>query len=765
MVATILTGIMLTVALQTDNAPSPQPPTIGIAIEEARQDTAAELNGKMLVVRMYRNPENAPGEFDPLSVRLKGNQVAIEPDKATVPPIAVITAEDQKDEAVKRAVGDYVIAQSLAKEFALRLPFTHGPDREVRHWMFLDALGEPLVNAEAEIWIAGSRGHPRIWFGRTTLDNAGVLTWKRLTGDLYMLCFTVSHPDYGCAEVQEPFESARRLILPLVRKGTLAAERGIYGRVVGPNGAPIAGATIECQGVRTPGDGGINGLHEPCKGITDANGAFSFYMPIRKGPEDRDGMFPFYVPNRTGPDDPRGLIPPKSKYSVRIDAPKSLGLLPCTELIENGREALIVLERGDRLRRLRFENQDGEITDSAKLEAIMVGLQRPYAILWFYYDDWKDGILLPPGTYHAITRGPHGQYDFAPVELTRQSPEMVVFKLPAGVTYYGRVVHGITGRPMPGAFVVAMSARSEKRLCDLTAEQWGSLHSLASDPPADDAALDPLRKIFTFTKLVRTDTAGSYGISPEPNEAFHSFVVFERDYLAVMYRRHSLKADAAHLAAVPTIKLFPAATVFVETTVDRQFLSIMPTWEIDEESRPAWIEELLGLNNGLESSLEYWDWLQANARRAVHVPAGVSLRLKLDFPHQDEEFCPIVIPEAIYLRQGEMADLGRFAFEPTITVQVKAVDSAGQAIEGIPVRTVEVRPEGTGWDVPHNTDEQGIARFHVVPNSTGSFGVFYSDGKGAFLKETLDYTVGGPEDAGREFVLKLSDEMLSLLLQ
>jgi hypothetical protein len=749
MVTTILTGIILTMVLQTDDAPVPPPPTTGIIVEEARQDTASELDGKVLVVRMYRDWENSPGESEPQSIPIKGGQATIERDDATVPPVAVVTAEDQKDEAVRKAVGDHVCAMAVTKELNLRLPFLHTPDREVRLWMFTDALGEPLADAAVEIWLTDYRG-PRIRFGRTTLDNAGRLTWKVLIGNLRTICFTVSHPDYGCAEVRGPFESARRLTVPLVRKGTAAAERGIYGRVVDPNGMPVAGATIECPNVRTLGEGLINGLGEPCKGVSDANGMFSFYLPNRKGREDRGE-----------------LIPPKSKYYVRIEAPKALGLLPYGEPIENGREVRIVLERGDRLRRLRFEDQKGQVTDPAKLEAITVSLRRPdHVLLSLYYDDWEDGILLPSGTCEATMHSTHGECRFEPVELTQESPQEVVFRLPAGVTYYGRVVRGITGRPMPGAFVLAMSSvSSDMRLCDLMGEQWDTLHGLASDPPANDAALELLRKAYGFTKLVRTDAAGSYGIALEPDETFYGFVAFERDYLAVMHRKHELKPGPDHFAEVPTIKLFPAATVFVETVVDKEFTSIMPVWKIEEESRPAWVEDLMGIDNNRESFLEYKHWLKPNARLPVPVPAGVSLRLRLEMPY-DEEFCPILIPQEIRLAQGETADLGRFTLERALAVQVRVTDSAGQTLEGIPIRTLEIGLDGMQcWSVSHNTDEQGIARFHVVPNSAGSFGVLYHDDKVGALKEILDYKVGGPEDAGREFVLKLSDDMVSLLLQ
>ncbi len=750
MVITILTGIMLTLTLQTGEASLRQRSMTGVVAEESSgnpQDAAAGLDGRTLVVRLYADWENAPGKFELLSVRVKGNRATIEPDETTVPPIVVVTAEDQEDETVKEAAGATIWAQGLTKELELPLPFREEQDHADQPWLFTDAVGEPLAGATAEIWLADYRG-PRIRFGRTTLDRVGRLASKMVVGDLRMVCFVVSHPEYGRAEVGESVELGRKLVAPLVRKGTVAAERAIHGRVVDPNGMPVAGATIICPHVRTLGEGLINGLDAVCKGITDANGVFSFYMPNRKGRDDRGE-----------------LIPPKSQYYVRIETPKALGLLPYAKPIENGRETLVVLERGDRRRRLRFEDQNGEITDPARLRTIMVSLQRPGDVLWFSYDDWKEGLLLPPGTYHATTRGAHGEYNFAPVELTRQSPETVVFRLPAGVTYYGRVVHGITGRPMPGAFVMAMNGLgADKRLCDLTAEQWDALHSLASDPLKEDAALDPLRRIFSFTKLVRTDGTGSYGMPLEPEEAFHSFVIFEQDYLAVMYRKHSLQADADHFAEVPTMKLFPAATVFVETTVDRQFLSILPRWEIDKESRPAWVEELLGLDDGRESSLEYKDWLRPNARQAVHVPAGVGLRLGLELP-SDEELCPILIPQTIYLAQGQTADLGQFTFEPAIPVHVRAVDSTGQAFEGIPIRTVQVGADGMmHWGITHNTDEQGLARFHVIPHSTGSFGVLYHD-DGTPLKETVDYQVGGSEDAGREFVLRLSDEMLTCLLR
>jgi hypothetical protein len=53
----------------------------------------------------------------------------------------------------------------------------------------------------------------------------------------------------------------------------------------------------------------------------------------------------------------------------------------------------------------------------------------------------------------------------------------------------------------------------------------------------------------------------------------------------------------------------------------------------------------------------------------------------------------------------------------------------------------------------------------VVPNSIGEFGVSYLGKDGQFLKETIPYEIGGNTDSGRQFTLRLSDEILELLFK
>jgi len=209
------------------------------------------------------------------------------------------------------------------------------------------------------------------------------------------------------------------------------------------------------------------------------------------------------------------------------------------------------------------------------------------------------------------------------------------------------------------------------------------------------------------------------------------------------------------------MKLYPAATVMIEACTEAEHISIWPRWIIDENENPVWVREFLATDDRKESLFTYDAWIEQNKVQSFHVPAGLNLRVKLDTPY-DKQFCPIEIPQAIHLAQGQVLDLGRHEFEPALEVYVQVTNSLGQAVEGVPVRMLR---DGNGWSVPHNTDESGIARFNVVPNSEGEFGVIYHQESGVLLKETIPFHVGGDNDSGRQFTLKLSDEILELLFK
>jgi hypothetical protein len=505
-----------------------------------------------------------------------------------------------------------------------------------------------------------------------------------------------------------------------------------------PEGNPVSGARIQCTNVRTLGEGLINGLHGwTYEALTDKEGTFSFYLPNEKRRDERGR-----------------LIPPKSKYNVRVEAPKGLGLLPYVKAVENDRYAAIMLERGGRFRSFAFEDANGLITDPRKLQYIGVTVHRPdQSRLSIGYDDFKNGGVFPPGQYRAKMRG-IADYEFEPLNVNESSPEELVFKLPNSILYYGRIVHGVTGEPMPGAFVMGTFGKGQGNLSMITPEQWLALHALPVEPSLADPAIKPLREIYGVKKLVRADERGRFQLSFRPGETY-GFVAFEENYLGLMRRTHALVTDENGYAEVPPIKLFPAATILVEVLTQER-VSIWPRWIIDEEDNSVWVPEFLATDDRRESMFTYDSFLEADKLQSFHVPAGLNLRIKLDAPY-DSRWCPIEIPRVFNLPQGHVVDLASHTFHPALAVSVYVADMRGEPVEGAPVRLTR---SANSWGLPHNTDESGVARFNVIPHSEGKFGVLYHGEDGLHLTETIPYKIAGEEEAGRQFIMRLSDDML-----
>ena len=210
------------------------------------------------------------------------------------------------------------------------------------------------------------------------------------------------------------------------------------------------------------------------------------------------------------------------------------------------------------------------------------------------------------------------------------------------------------------------------------------------------------------------------------------------------------------------MKLFPAATVTIEPNapwregwgsgkwVRFQYLTTSgdPTpWLKDLWARPAQRQG---------GSVFRKDKLPANRLQRVYVPADVTLKLRID--RLDERSAPVVI-EGVRLVQGQVMELGRVDFPPALQVAVRVVDSAGKPLEGINVLCQDKRGRGAV------TNGDGIAHLFVVPNSEGYFIVECWDKETRRLVwEGAPYRVAGPQDAGREFVLPLSDAFLEQLL-
>jgi len=739
-------------------------------IFEVRKGKKAQrLDGKDVVVRLYKDWRVEPAKFETVSVRVAGRSVnfdSIKFDSNDIGDSAVVAVfgEDQSDVNVAEAMGDCIYVELYKKGLRFSLPFGRFDSEEGLVVVFHDAfdanaaakitdwdfsrgkptIGKPIPEAEVEIFLRAYKG-PRIQVGRYMLDERGSLPMPRTRGSLNWFDFVVLHPEYGTARVSKAlYEEPMTVIsLPLVRRDSVAAERAIWGTIRDPQGNPVAGATIECGSVRTLGEGLINSADETCKVVSDANGFFTFYMPNRKRRDER-GL----------------LLPPKSRYQVKIEAPKELELVSYVGGIMNGQETLITMERAGYFHTFVFEGGTGQIIDLGQLKIINLVIdEEGGSRLNFGYDDWKNGGMFPLGTYQAAMDYGRGA-EFEPLEVNEDSPEELIFKLQESIIYHGRVVEALTGEPMQGAFVIGMWGTKEGNLSHITSEQWEVLHELANDPCLGDEALEPINRVYGFNKVVRTDEDGRFEMSFRPGGRLYGFVAFEENYLGVMHRKHALKPDENRRAEIPVIKLYPAAKVTIEPRVEGKRISIWPRWVIDKEDNPAWVKEFLATDDRRERLFTYDKWLKQNEVQTFYVPAGLDLRIKLDTPY-DRQWCPIDIDETINLQQGETYDLGRHTFQSALKVSVRVVDFTTEPVEGVPVSNKSGDRYG---GVAHNTDENGMVRFNVCSYSSGEFGVSYDDDE-LHLRETIPYEIAGPNDANSVYTLQISDEMVEQLFK
>jgi hypothetical protein len=711
---------------------------------------AENLNGKNVVVRLYNDWHEDLAVFEKVSIQVKGRSIKFDFADVGESAFIVVVGEDQTEAAVKKALGNCIYAQPDKKGLRFSLPHRNSSSQRDYCWIFNDALGNPMAGATVEVYLKAKRGS-RVLIGEVVLDKQGLLKIETVAGWFRRFDFVVRHRDYGIAKVRYFYFVGSwpvTVFVPLALERTKADERGIWGTVVDPEGKPVSEALIYCSALRTLAGIWVQSLYGwEYAVITDEHGLFWMYLPIGKDKE------------KIG-----GLIPPRTKYKIRVEAPKELGLQPYVAYVPNCSEVTIKMERNDYFHTFAFEDGDDPITDPNTLKRIHINIwqngEKPK--LSFGYDEWKNGGRFPRGTYQARAYGVNG-YGFELIEVTEDSPEQLLFKRPEGISYYGWVVNGITGEPMQGVFVIAKSSSySERNLCLITPAQWDAMHALPINPSPDDPALAALRKKYGFRKIVRTDQNGWFYMTVKP---FDGLVAFEENYLGVVDRRYVFRPNKNGEVEVPVIKLFPAARVTIEPLVKTDLAAIKPQCLIDKDNNPGWAAELLAINDAKLTSFTYEECIRKNKRSTFCVPAGLNLLVQLRII-SNTRWHPITVDETINLQQGETLDLDSYTFQPALKVFVKVVNSVGEPVEAVPVRN----KTGKRYQYPlHSTDPNGMTQFYVLAYSSGEFVVDYYEDKrdpdSVRLRESTAYEVGGEEDAGREFTITISDEMLYQLFK
>ena len=563
----------------------------------------------------------------------------------------------------------------------------------------VDALGRSIAGAKLEILSASGQEIASV------VSNSLGFVFVELPPDSPRPRVRFSHPEYGLADGPLQVAGDEGMVrVPLVDRRTEAFRRALTGVVLDADGRPLAGAGIRSTIVWTPGEGLIQYQRD---------------LPTIR--TDRAGRFAIYVPD-TNPKRERGkLIPPNSRYAFRVSPPDGADLFPYAGAHHNTSAVTVRLRRPEHFHRFRFESPDGGfVTDPKHLVYFgvshvqadsggTVGLDRRYL---------ADGGKLVLGTYRAWDG--RTNVEFLPLTVTKDSPTDLVFRLPAPVTYHGRVVDGITGKPAAGAFVMGYWSHGHNNLALLTDAEWKDLEALPAAQTHDHAALKPLGRMYAVRAVTRTDPAGRYRITEKPAQPFGGLIAFARDRLPYGPDMRALPAsDDVHQVAVPEVPLFPAAKVVVEPVWNGQYGSISPLWLIDEQDQPEWIGRLrAACRRG--GGIQYVHWLKPNRPQAIYVPAGVRLRLRFETPY-DDKWSDATCDKVIQLDTGKEISIGKVTFSPGVALSVQVVGPDGKGVEGVAVRRMY---KGTdSWSIAHNTDADGMAWFHADPDSAGTLGI------------------------------------------
>jgi hypothetical protein len=576
--------------------------------------------------------------------------------------------------------------------------------RDFTH-VVVDAMGQPIAAATITVIFADANREPTVLrtnaFGGLSIPSEEGVQSARLRFE---------HPQFGTAEGRAPVRlpatrgepaAATEFRVPFVREGTEARGRALAGVVLDPEGGPVPGARIVCQCVRTPGEGLIQYHHRLPEVLTDAAGRFTLYLPDSEPGSDRGR-----------------LIPPASRFYLGVAA-RSAGLFPYVGQHYNTRTATIRLRRPGRFHRFEFEAPGGGRLSGSQLEhvsVVYVGDRDGHGGIGLDSEYVRAGGRLLPGRYAASQTMSNTTY--VPLEVADDSPETLLFRLPPPLTFRGRIVDGVTGKPMAGAFVFSCTSIGRNNLAMLTDQQWRQLEGLPANPSPKDPALRCLVAHFHFQAIARTDDQGRYELLQPAGDRFEILGAFARDRLPYRYSTGKLAPDGDRVVAVPDMPLFPAASVVVKPVASGVF-GVLPRWRFAAGGQPEWLERLSNPPQE-EGRVDQDRWLRLNEVQPCPVPAGVELTLELLTPY-DEQLCDATYEKPIRLAAGGSLDIGEVVFARALRVTVRAVDEAGKGVEGVPVRWMY---EGTNtWSLAHNTDADGLARFFAVPNSRGKFGV------------------------------------------
>ncbi len=435
--------------------------------------------------------------------------------------------------------------------------------------------------------------------------------------------------------------------------------------------------------------------------------------------------------------------------------------------------------------RFVFEDANGPITDPNRLRSISLSMPGGNARNLQQFLRAREFV---PGAYSATGLWDGKYYTFGVVDLTTQRPETVVFKTigvrATRVTYQGQIVHAVTGEPIWGAIVGGSIIARRWDASRLESRQWDALKALGPNPDPNDPAFTPLRAPSDapgpeVSGYAITDREGRFRIQVEQSSSFtgNTLWVLARDMVGMRQQLiASIPPDASGQGAVqnrlrfapdekgvvtlPVLKVPPAATIRIHPVLpgarpEAGPLMLRLSWRIDPNKVPEWFPDM---RTSAATGVSMFPQLplEPNVDQTMYVPAGVDLTLMMIPTGRQVTFLPLSFG-TMKLQPGEVKTFGRVECPKGVQIAVKVVDPNGDPIGGI----VVFYGDDLAFSRSSQTDATGVAKLAVAPRSSGRVRVFRMDSEARRqIEESTPYEVAGPEDAGKEFTLRLSASFL-----
>ncbi len=649
----------------------------------------------------------------------------------------------------------------------------------------VDAAGKGIPRAALEFFRLEKDDDdalPKSSYAKISSDDEGGFAFPALPNPARVVARVVQ-PDYGIAMIRlsqhEVEEASRgrtnRTRLPLVIDESEYGKRAVEGKVVDESGKGVFGAEIRCTFVRTPGDGLINPVYPLHNAVTAKDGSFRLYLPNRE-PGEMDPLAPGGREQQQ-----RGkLIPENSKYNLEVRVPHDPTLFPLVEDVGNSKPSIICLKRATLKHRFEFESPEGGlIEDAERLKWITLTYRQPAngpagGVGYDIKLDHKllsDGGLLLAGDYLAIYRDSRGRaIEWQALSVDKDSPEKLRFKIPPPVVYRGRVLDGVTGKPMAGAFVGGWNATSHNNMALITPAEWTAMEKLSAEPAIHDPALKPLLALYGFLAIVRTDDDGRFKLIQTPENKFYGVMAFARQRLPFAMGNYGFREQLKQGPSVDTgeVPLFPAARLRVHpvfAAAPGRNLAVMPRWQLLKDGQADWFPTFESATNSLEQrDFNCVDWLKLNVPQPILVPADVRFRIEFSCPY-DDKWVPGNRQKVFELPEGAEADFGELRFDPALEVKVQVVGPDGKPVEGAPVRHL-IQREGAEhnktWSLTHNSDANGMATFYVPRKASGQFGVFDSRMPGNEFKVLVEFRTD-EYSPNKPFRIELTTRQIEML--